>query len=167
MVSDTMEETEVEDVTVNKLPDKQITMDESSDSGESDYEIADVMAGDDAHLLQAHTLVSARNRTRGEDDEKVFTSGPPTIEVIALPLSKSQDFQGFIPNDKFQSLVKILLASQLYLDVYGPEHLCAKDNALAEVTSIVFNTFSQFTDQPDIPWNLFSSALTTTIVGCR
>jgi hypothetical protein len=161
VVSDTMEEAGVEE-----LPDDQVTVDEISDDGDLDDNLSNMMAGDDAHLLQAHALVSARNKQRSEKDEKVFTDGPSIIEVTALPSSKSQDLRGFIPNDEFQSLLKILLASQLYPYGYGPEHLCAHGNALAEVTSTVFNGFSQSKDQPGVTWNLFSSALTTTIVSC-
>jgi hypothetical protein len=165
VVSDTMEEAGVEELTVKELPDDQVIMDEISDDGDLDDNLSNVMAGDDTHLRQAHALVSARNKQRSENDEKVFTCGPSIIEVTALPSSKSQDMRGSIPNDEFQSLLKILLASQLYIYGYGPEHLCTHGNTLAEVTSTVFNGFSQSKDHPGVTWNLFSSALATIIVS--
>jgi hypothetical protein len=144
VASDTIEQSEVEELIAD--------------------DISDVFAGDNAHLLQAHALVSARNKQRSEVDEKFVTYGPPVIDITALPSSRSRDFRGFIPKDEFRSLLNILLASQLYLFGYGPERLCAEGDTLARVTSTIFNAFSQSKDKPGITWNLFNSALTITIV---
>jgi len=166
VVSDTMKEAGAEEFTVEEFPEDRTVVDETSDNGDLDDDLSNVMAGNDSHLLQAHALVSARNKQRSENDEKVFTCGPPIIEVTALPSSKSRDLLGFIPKSEFQSLLKILLACQLYILGYRPEHLCANGNALDKVTSTVFNGFLQSKDQPGVTWNVFSWALITTIVGC-
>ena len=144
VASDTMKQSEVEKLTAD--------------------DISDVFAGNDAHLLQAHALVSACNKQRSEVDEGFVTYGPPIIDVTTLPSSRSRDFRGFIPKDEFRSLLNILLASQLYLFGYEPERLCAEGDTLARVTSTVFNAFSQFKNEAGITWNLFNSALTTTMV---
>jgi hypothetical protein len=167
VVSDTPEEADVEESAVKEIPDDRVIVDKLSDDGDSGDDVSNVVAGDDDYLLQAHALVSARNTYRSEDGEKkVFTSGPPIIEVTALPSSKSQDLRGLIPNDEFETLLKILLACQLYLCGSGPENLCANGGALDKLTSTAFSGFSQSGIQPGITWNLFNSGLTTTVVGC-
>ncbi|KAH7308828.1 hypothetical protein BKA65DRAFT_601680 [Rhexocercosporidium sp. MPI-PUGE-AT-0058] len=163
VVSDTPEEADVEESVVKEIPDDQVIVDKLSDDSDSG-DVSNVVASDDDHLLQAHALVSARNRYRSEDDEKnVFTYGPPIIELTALPSSKSQDLRGLIPNDEFESLLKILLACQLYLCGSGPENLCANGGALDKLTSTAFSGFSQSGIQPGITWNLFNSGLTTIV----
>lgn len=95
--------------------EEQVPQDDVSHGG---VDRSGIFARDNAHLLQAHRLVSMHHRPRKEDGEgEAFIPGPPGIEVTALPSSRSQDFDGAIPTDEFQSLAKILLASQLYL--YG------------------------------------------------
>lgn len=162
-VSDTPEEVDVED---KQILDDRVVVNKLSDDNDWGEDFSDVTAGDDDHLFQAYALVSARNRYCSEDDEKkVFTSGPPMIEVTALPSSKSQDLRGLLPNDEFESLLKILLACQLYLCGSGPENLCADSGALDKLTNTAFGGFSQSGSQPGITWTLFNSGLTTTVVG--
>ena len=166
VVLDTSEAEDVEKSAIREIPDDRIMVGNFADDRNSGDEVSHVVASDDDHLLQAHALVSARNRYRSEDGEKkVFTSGPPVIEVTALPSSKSQDLRGFIPNDEFESLLKILLACQVYLCGSGPGKLCANSVALDKLTSTVFSGFSQPENQPGITWNLFKSGLTRIAVG--
>ncbi|KAL2059904.1 hypothetical protein VTL71DRAFT_10059 [Oculimacula yallundae] len=159
-----LEEGHVEEHTVEKIRADQVNMDEFSDDGDSDHAILGMMVGHNYHLLQAHALVSARNRYGSEDDEKrVFRYGPPVVEISELPSSKSQDVRGLIPNDEFKSLLKILLACQLYLCGHGPEDICASGDELDKLTSTAFTGFSQPGKRPRITWDSFNSGLATTV----
>ncbi|MAD83777.1 MAG: hypothetical protein CL912_12515 [Deltaproteobacteria bacterium] len=166
VVSVTPEGADVEEFAVEEIPDDRAMVDKLSDDRDSGDNVSNVVASNDYHLLQAHAVVLARNTYRSEDDEKkVFTSGPPVIEVTALPSSKSQDLRGLIPNGEFESLLKILLACQLYLCGSEPEILCANGGALDKLTSTAFRGFSSSGIQPGITWDLFKSGLITTVVG--
>jgi hypothetical protein len=126
--------------------------------------ISNMPAGSNAHLQQAHKLVTACNKQKSEADEKIVIYGPPIVEITALPSSRSEDFRGFIPKDEFQSLLNILLASQLYLFGHGPERVWRGGETLSTVATSILNTMAPFEDGPGITWTLFNSALTTIMV---
>lgn len=127
-------------------------------------DISDLSTDDDTHLRQAYKLVEDCNTWISDEDEKIGFSGPPIIKMTALPSSKSEDFRGSIPKNEFQSLLNILLASQLYLSGYGPEGLCRVGETLSIVTTNVVNAISQFRDVSGITWGHLNSAFATTIV---
>ncbi|KAI0136923.1 hypothetical protein BJ170DRAFT_35606 [Xylariales sp. AK1849] len=113
----------------------------------------------DAHLLQAHKLVSAYNKQRSSSKPKVMAYGHAVIAASELPSSWSQDFDGLIPKDEFRSLLKILLASELYRYGNGPERLCTQQEQLERGTDNVLHAFCPLEDEQGISWDSFSSAL--------
>ncbi|KAL9073649.1 MAG: hypothetical protein Q9157_004659 [Trypethelium eluteriae] len=63
------------------------------------------------------------------------------ISVSQLPSSQSRSFDRLIPKDEFRAILKLSIASQLYLSGNGPEVLALSGAALDNSTENIFNAF--------------------------
>lgn len=112
---------------------------------------------DDKDLLRAYRFVSDHNKRRDwERHPKIVHHGPPMISASELPSSQSQDFSGFIPRNELESLVKLLIANQLYLIGNGPEILVQEGEQLDVCVESIMNSFPRSDEAPGIGWESFN-----------
>ncbi|XXH04114.1 hypothetical protein Hte_010526 [Hypoxylon texense] len=117
-------------------------------------------ASDDEDLLRAHQFVSSSNQWRDwERNPRVAYAGPPIIPTSELPSSRSQDLSGFIPKAELEALIKLLLASQLYLTGNGPEILALEGEQLDASVDSTTAAFHQSEKVPGITWESFNGVL--------
>lgn len=115
---------------------------------------------DVSYLAQTHSFVSHHNKKRVKGSHgKQVRRGPPIIHVSELPSSQSLAFEGYIPGLELRSLLKILLASQLYQYGRAAEALAENMYRLDQITDIVFGAFGTPGDQQGIRRHTFMHAL--------
>lgn len=120
---------------------------------------------DDEHLLRAHALVSSFNKRRGKYRRMVMHYGPPFIDISQLPPSTSQDFSGSISREEFRPLLRLLVASQLFLTGVGPNVVCRDPDKLDASVDSILGTFADMTTLSRIKWESFELALKGEVIS--
>lgn len=133
------------------------------DSSTADHSVSRSNS-DDEDLLRAHKFVSNSNKWRDwEHNPRVAHTGPPVISTSELPSSRSQDFSGFIPKDELEALIKLLLASQLYLTGNGPEILAQEGEQLDACVNSIVAAFRQSDEASGITWESFNKVFSESV----
>ncbi|KAK8112934.1 Restriction of telomere capping protein 5 [Apiospora sp. TS-2023a] len=114
---------------------------------------------DDEHLLRAHGLVSSFNKRRDKSRPMVMYYGPPIIDVSQLPPSRSQDFSGSISSEQLRPLLRLLVASQLFLTGIGPDVVGRDPRKLDASVDSIIGTFTDTMTQSGITWESFELVL--------